>query len=326
MRDQQAQATAVRALEPAVVLGLVRGALPRVRPVGERRVAVGVVVEVGRRAGDEHGDERVGVQLTQAGERVADDVAAALVLVEALAAGQRVLDAEAVERRAVEDAAAAEAEAGERVRVGLDDAEDVAVGPCPRRDVALGVEGELGELGAARGGVQREDAGLRLVGGEAGRGQEEPVRVPADLQAAGVVAALRQDPLGRRAELVVDEEHVGLQRRGARQPTVLGDEVAPLGVVEEVRAQVRRAQAEPRALVGRGRREGERVTVAGGLEPARVAAARRRPVDHVAAAGELEEVLVRGRRWALDVRIAAAPCDQRGDGQQARTRGVLHRG
>jgi len=186
--------------------------------------------------------------------------------VEELAVRQRVLDAEPREGRAVEDARAPEAEVREDAAVGVDEAEQRAVGELRGRHLAGGVEARLGMLTAAGDPAQPERRGIAFRVREAvGRevAARSPVAQPRVRPALG--GAREEFPLGLGDERVV-EQH---QRRDALGPVAecfaVGDEVLGLDVVEEVRAELGRLQEEGRGLLEGVRFEG--VGLIGANEP-----------------------------------------------------------
>ena len=151
------------------------------------------------------GDERAEVCAIGPGgvEREPEEVASAVLPVIDRAVGQRMLHAQRVEGATVEDATAAEAEVAQDVGVGVDDAVQRAVvegGPLNR---TLGVEGELGILGAAVGLLEAQRAGLHDGVGSA----------VAELIAGGVDLGALERPDRARDVAVFDQRDVGVERR-----------------------------------------------------------------------------------------------------------------
>ncbi len=284
--DHEAEPAHPRPLDPLVVLRLVRRAVAGVGPVGELGVAGGVVVELRQTPGDHRRDERVGIVFAAGVVAEAQEIAAALGPVEDVAVRQRVLDAESVKGRAVEDAAAPEAEVREHVLVGVDDAEERPVVPVRRGDGTLGVDGQLGELGAPLRRVEGDDAGGLGIAHHAVPREEAVGPEMAELEALLVVRRDLDDPLGVGDVRVVYREDVGEQGVGPKQSAVVARrEIAPFRVVEEIRGEVGGLHEEARALLRRSGGERETLGVVGGREPAGVVAPRIGGVQGVAALG-----------------------------------------
>lgn len=178
-----------------------------------------------RRLAEQEGGEqrrRVGVLVVEA---EAEEILAAFLTVEERAVRQRVLDAERMERRAVEDAAAAEAEVREDVRVGVDDAVERAVLELAAFDAARRVEAGLGRRGAAIARQQEQRVGGASVVDETTCGEKAPglPMAQANLEEAGGLGV----PLGIRLEAVVDEQDVREQLRLPAERLAVGDQIEP---------------------------------------------------------------------------------------------------
>ncbi len=204
--DQHAQARLPHPLDPDVV-GLLVGVGVVHRPAGEGRPAVGVV----------------GADRLAGAEQVAGDVEAAVGPVVVLVVAERLREPVGMERLAVDDAAAG-AQVGGDVHVGVGEAEDAAVGvdrrggPAARANLGLGVAGAapaLAELEAGRrlGRAEDERAALGrdrelLAGGRAG-------------QRRRALRAAPDRPLRRRAGHVRVDHGAPLPRRHQRPPLAL---------------------------------------------------------------------------------------------------------
>ena len=123
------------------------------------------------------------------------------------------------------------------------------------------------------------------------------------------VARPLEDPLGAGDVVVIHQQHVGLQGGLARRRLpVLGDEVAPLGVIEQIGAQIRGFEEERGSI------------------PACVAKREGRPVRARGDVAVVRPDLVAAAREAVDLGLLTACLSPRSRHQSRRSRRwCLHR-
>jgi hypothetical protein len=141
------------------------------------------------------------------------------------------------------------------VRVRVDDAVEVAVVEHRARDLAGGVERELGVRLAVACGLEGDG---RALGRERLGAQQEVVSSVAQLILRPVDHGGLERPLGAGDIGVVDQRDIGVELGLAEQRAVVGDQVAAVLVVEQVGAEVGGPHDEARGagLVGAEREGG----------------------------------------------------------------------
>src|SRR5690606_19568632 len=95
--------------------------------------------------------------------------------------------------------------------------------------------------------LEGDDRGGSRAVGEALEAKQLFGATIAKLQLSVRALGALEDPLGTRDEAVIEAHHVRLERRLAQERPVLGDQVAAVGVVKQVGAEVRSLQEELRS-------------------------------------------------------------------------------
>ena len=247
MLHHQPQARQVGPLNPLVILHLVRRTERRRGPLGKCGVAVRVVGIRGQLTGNQCGRE---IKDRVTAEATTEEILAPTLAVHQRAVGQRMFHAKGMERCTVEQAAASECEIGQYVRVGIDEAEQIAIlelreGHRPGR-----IQAQFGKVGAVLSRQQCNVGRLRpqrrISGEERVAGKMPEIETSVDSRADLPL------PLGLQAvgyhHLTIDHIGIGCELQLPREARARADEVAAALIVKQIAAEVGRLQAKTTAL------------------------------------------------------------------------------